>query len=318
MPNPPVVQRQTIKQAKAAFKARGRPAISDAEKKQLERSLELDRRAWRSKEQEKRKAEAVRKRQEKERKEKEVRQKAMIGTQRRCDRFGYKSSQFHLGAFFGAGAVKTVEGGQAKSADEDDDSFGDDEVDDEMLLHALESPEAVVTRQHHTRSNSVVSPTSQRTGIRVERSVIETPIILTDELSNFWDELGSSTQIARELAPDPKPKMEARAAEGRADSFNSGDFDLSAEDMEELQPITPVVSKVDSDRKLMPPPALPSKILRVQPVHLPREPKGAPVVSPIYCSASLTAHRQVHADFTMTELEGFVDDDLQLTQAPHG
>ncbi|KAI7380127.1 hypothetical protein KC328_g12956, partial [Hortaea werneckii] len=84
MPKPqsgPVVQRQTIKQAKAAYKSRAQQPLSDAEKKQLERSIELDRRAWRTKEQERKKAEALKKRQEKERREKDDHERTMLGTQ---------------------------------------------------------------------------------------------------------------------------------------------------------------------------------------------------------------------------------------------
>ncbi|KAK5122956.1 hypothetical protein LTR85_003521 [Meristemomyces frigidus] len=314
--SPPVVQRQTIKQAKAAFKARGRPAISEAEKKQLERSLELDRRAWRSKEQEKRKADLVKKRQDKERKEKEERQKAMMGTQRRCDKFGYKSSQFHLGAFFGGGAVKRLDNGQEDVKIEEEEAFGDDDVDDETLLDALESPNHARSRQQHPQSDSAMPSTSLWEGHSVKRSTTEPPPIVENELSSFWDELGSSTQIARELEPISQLKQ-ASKPDTRTSSFNSGDFDLSAEDLEELEPAKPAVSKVDNDRKLMPPPALPLVIRKAPKVSY-KAPEVKPAVLRADVSVSSVVHHSRYAGFTIAELEGFLDDDLQLTQAAPG
>ena len=88
-------QATTIKEAKAAYKTRAEQPLTEREKKQLERSIQLDRRAWGLREREKNKLDLAKKRaaQEKAQKEEERR----IGTQRRNDKFGFKSSQFHLG-----------------------------------------------------------------------------------------------------------------------------------------------------------------------------------------------------------------------------
>lgn len=302
----PEAQRQTIKQAKAAFKARGRPALSDAEQKQLERSLELDRRAWRSKEQEKRKAEAVRKREDKERKDREARQQAMLGTQRRCDRFGYKSSQFHLGAFFGSEAPKQLQT-TLESVPSEDEFFDDSDVDDQTLLDALE-----ITGQHPL-SDGIMPSVPLRSGVCTQRpTAVPSPTVEVD-LSDFWEELGSGTQIARELEAQPDAGL-VSDSNMRATSFNSGDFDLTMEDMEDLESSIPAVSKVEQDRKLMPAPALPLKALNAPTVEA-KAPDHSPApVRPYHSNDSVT-QRPPYAGFTMTELETFVDDDLQLTQA---
>ena len=108
MPPAPLPNRpQTIKQAKAAYKSRGQPSLTEKEKRQLDCAIELDRRAWRSKEADKRKAEAAKKRLENEQKQKEELERLRLGSQRRCDRFGYKSSQMHLGAFLNKRSVRS-------------------------------------------------------------------------------------------------------------------------------------------------------------------------------------------------------------------
>lgn len=317
---PPVVHRQTIKQAKAAFKARGGPALSEREQRQLERSVTLDRRAWRTKEQEKRKAEASRKKQEKERKEREERLRGQLGSQRRCDKFGYKSSQFHLGAFLRAGVVKEQVQEQERCEKENvqmEQAFGDDGVDDETLLDALASPQAetkyTTTRQQHPQSESALPSASQWPIMSVQRSTTEPPPAIENELSDLWNELDSSTQVARELLDDVGEQQKIRP-DARTASFNSGDFDLSAEDLEELEP---VVSKAEHDRKLMPPPMLPFTLRSI----------AAPIASrtlvearpaTVAASSKQATQGPMFTGFTVAELESFVDDDLQLTQAMPG
>ncbi|RMZ06030.1 hypothetical protein D0862_04756 [Hortaea werneckii] len=244
MPKPqsgPVVQRQTIKQAKAAYKSRAQQPLSDVEKKQLERSIELDRRAWRTKEQERKKAEALKKRQEKERREKDDLERTMLGTQVRRDRFGFRGSQMHLGAFFGGhgGRGKTTEtakcpenakepGCKEQTASDDMDA-----LDDESLLGAMElSPtiarsEASVPRQLSLDTTPMARVPQYGQPSRVQPEPTQT---MEEDLDDFENELGSSSQIARELnREETTVTREARNA-----SFNSADFDLTAEDLEEL------------------------------------------------------------------------------------
>ena len=160
-----VVRCATIKQAKAAYKARGRPTLSEAEQRQLQRNVKLDQRAWAIREREKKRAETAKKRVEKEHEERK-KQAGLLGSQRRCDRFGHKSSQFHLGAFFAAGANKSRPGSDAGSMSpatsrcnsaEDDEAFGDDGVDDDDLLSAMDTTHYVQLGHQFARSTTVSS-----------------------------------------------------------------------------------------------------------------------------------------------------------------
>ena len=273
---------QTIKQAKAAYKAKGQPTLTDKEKRQLDRAIELDRRAWRTKKGDKRKVEAAKKKVEKEKKQKDELEKIRLGTQRRCDRFGYKSSQMHLGAFSGkpkeqAAATEVVPRPIDEASEED--SFGDDSLDDETLLDAtsyalghttisISGREAQLNSKHATHFTTSIAQSS------THRSSLMAVI----DLESFWQELDSSTQIARDLASEESSKQEMKST-SKASSFSSGGFDLTIEDMEQLDP-----PKDKGDRRLMPPPPLPSR--NTKPMD----------------------------EFTMSQLEQFVDDDLQLTQ----
>jgi hypothetical protein len=299
MPETPVPARaQTIKQAKAAYKTRGSPALSEREKKQLERSIELDRRAWRLREIEKKKAEAAKKRGEKERREREEQARARIGTQRRCDKFGYKSSQLHLGAFLSksdTAQTTLLEAPPATTEDSGDDSFGDGGLDDDTLLSAVGSMQAA------TVQDTTISTHSPAVEARAyAQRLITTPAALAkpraaayEDVYSFFDELDSSTQIARELSTDHEQQRQPpqRKQSGANLSFSSGEFDLTIEDIEELEASAVASKKTDHDRKLMPPPPLPVK----------------PPTSTV----------AVH-ELTKEELEFLVDDDIQLTQADPG
>ncbi|KAK3725956.1 hypothetical protein LTR37_000104 [Vermiconidia calcicola] len=304
--SPPVGRAQTIQQAKAAFKARGRPALTEREQKLLERSIELDRRASKAKEAEKKKAEAAKKRSEKERKDREERLKVQLGTQRRCDKFGYKSSQMHLGAFLGKSRMQQQE---ARSLDtgalaglSDDDSFGDSGVDDETLLDALNGMPGLESEEHSTlrTDKELKSPshiTHQRQSAKKSHTATVPPMYLNTELDLFWNELDSSTQIARELSTSlpTERQQQQNMTPSHTASFGSDEFDLTAEDLEELQP-SPAQQRIAEDRKLMPPPPLPVRNL-----------------SP--AKTSMEEATILDYGFTMNELESFMDDDLQLTQA---
>lgn len=101
-------QAKTLKQAKAAYKTRSEQPLTEREQKQLERSLQLDRRAWALREREKTtRLDTAKKRAAQEKAQRE--EQARLGTQRRCDKFGFASSQFHLGAFFRRPAAPMAE-----------------------------------------------------------------------------------------------------------------------------------------------------------------------------------------------------------------
>jgi hypothetical protein len=291
-PAPPPNRPQTIKQAKAAYKSRGQPSLTEKEKRQLERSIELDRRAWRSKEADKRKAEAAKKRLEKEKKQSEELGRVRLGSQRRCDRYGYKSSQTHLGAFLNKRNVRFEEPEENLrdvGTESEEEGFGDDDLDDETLLDAMARTEDTTTRTTHyaqapTTAESPQTRLPAHNTASTNDQTVDTSAHEIEDLESLWEDLDSGTQIARDLASEECTKAETKPT-SKASSFSSGDFDLTIEDMELLDPPPPAASKLEHDRRLMPPPPLP--VLR-----------GPPT-----------------AEFTMSQLEQFVDDDLQLTQA---
>jgi hypothetical protein len=308
------VQKATIKQAKASFKSRNSNPLSEREQKQLERAVQLDRRAWAIREREKRHVEAMKKKQEKEHREREERIRAQLGSQRRTDKFGYKSSQFHLGAFFGAQNVKTKT--EQIKVDEDDDfgddgfgdegfgdgGFGDDGVDDETLLGALTSFDQSRTVQHQQRVENAFSIPPRSEPLLQARVPPDETVL--DDFDDFWDELGSSTQIARELALDNKPSAHVLVATANTNAKAA---------MSSLPCAAPSgwhisrsIERPAVDRKLMPPPALPLKTMQCAV-------KEAPAVQ---ASPQRTPTSAV--SFTLSELEGFVEDDLQLTQVGTG
>lgn len=324
---------QTIKQAKASYKSRGRPTLTNKEQRQLERSLELEARAERAKEAEKRRAETAKKRVESERVAKTNNVKCQMGSQRRTDRFGFKASQFHLGAFFGAGA-KHIEACSEQSRpyaaqnELSEDAFEDDGLDDESLLSLLDqSPQARAAKQ------SIVEPANSHAKLMPPpplRSRMPTKpkesgdidIGLELQLNDLWDELDSSTQVARDLNLAEEPKLDMQAT--RSGSFSSGSLNLTAEDFEELDSPdhlhAPTLTRAAA---VMPPPALPSRLVEprgrpnVQPKTMPTARKPVKAIrgpfhpaSSLYCSPDL--------GFTASQLEAYVDDDIQLTQAVPG
>jgi hypothetical protein len=350
-------QATTIKQAKAAYKTRAEQPLTEREKKQLERSVQLDRRAWGLREREKNKLDLAKKRaaQEKVQKDEERR----IGTQRRNDKFGFKSSQFHLGAFFrkpgpapladsedrkvdigneqsdvsrtATTTTPEVEMKVEKGQHEDLDGDSSDEfegVDDESLLEALQSPEVVRTNPVspgvHTRSTTSMPPPPRPAFVKsANKSPAQPPVQIVEDLE-WQDFLESSTQIAREIGTEASatrsPPAHAPAAKEtlRMGSFSSGSFEFTEDDIEELDPTpcprvqherTPEQAKAASERMAMPPPPLPFK-QRAQ------EPKQeGPRRGFISKYATEPSHTHDDIGFSMTQLESFVEDDLQLTQA---
>lgn len=335
MPAPPAPahRAQTLKQAKAAYKSRNRSSLTEREKKQIERSIELDRRAWRAKEAEKRKAEAKAKREEKERKEREG--GGGMTSQRRCDRYGFVGSQMHLGAFFGGGGrddVRRENVAHAAEAKADEDEEFGGSLDDESMLDAEveEKPDSAIEEVSASREvDRSLTNASKRTAAQLKDSP-------TPELDVIWDELDSSTQIARDLSTET-PSGHDGAAKSLNTSFGSGDFDLSVEDIEDAQGGDQTRHKIKDDAKLMPPPALPSKMslparsardraqtttnastparpVQTSALTRPPPPQQPELSRPLPLKAAPKSPFAACLGFTMAELESFVDDDLQLTQ----
>ncbi|WPH01665.1 Hypothetical protein R9X50_00451500 [Acrodontium crateriforme] len=305
------VKAQTIKQAKAAYKARG-GAVSEEEQRRIDRQVQLSQRAWRLREQEKRKNEAAKKRQERE---KEEASRAFRATQFKRDKFGYKSSQMHIGAFFGGGTHQPPQIAVAKK--DTTNEFEDDGVDDETLLHALGSPSA-----NNTGSATTQGQAAERQAMTasLQLSNTESTFYFEHGLDSFWDELDSSTQIARELTNDddkaePRVKNETEVYEQASFScsFNSNDFDLTADDLDELIATkVPLKDNSSSDRQLMPPPAVPAKTKST----VTESPQTSLQSTITHISSTVVTHENPAQDFefSMSQLESFVEDDLQLTQ----
>lgn len=293
-------QRQTSKQAKAAYKARGQTSVSDAEKRKLARGAELLARAARCKEQEKRKKEWLKKRGEEDVKPKSDKSLTLLGTQRRLDRFGYKSSQFHLGNF-----VRPV---GARPVSEPDtnitDPWEDEDIDESLLNDAVPDDAA---EKHRTRKPSTVQPSEAPTPS-------PSPV---PSLGGWEDFLESGTQIARELAIENVPPLKQQKPTLH-NSFSSDDMGFDEDDLQELDNALQKAesqfskSQEQRDRLAMPPPIMPLKArissgkpqaVRQPPALLRRyDSKQAP---------NIAAH-----DISRAELESLVADDIMLSQWP--
>lgn len=242
MPTAPVATRQTTKQAKAAFKARGSVHVSSAERRKLERGAQLLERADRLKAQERRKKEWVKKREGQDAQQKTEEDSKILGSQLRLDKFGYKSSQFHLGRFFGPPKAQPHAQLQAPNLstvkeeydDENMEDFENDDLDEATML-GLDP----INRHSHR----------------------------PDQAANDWtDFLESSTQIARELSDEtPKQPVISNTAKQQSTrsrslvsipSWNS-DEAFDEEDLAALEDQLAAVNRqhqMDKDKLLMPPP----------------------------------------------------------------
>jgi hypothetical protein len=350
-------QATTIKQAKAAYKTRAEQPLTEREKKQLERAIQLDRRAWGLREREKNKLDLAKKRaaQEKAQKDEERR----IGTQRRNDKFGFKSSQFHLGAFFrkpgpaplpeskdckvsvanersgvlqpATTTTAEVEMTVDKGQDDDFDDGDSDEfegVDDESLLEALQSPEVVqvnpVSPDGQVHSAISMPPSPRPAFVEPTNKSPAQPLVQNVEDFEWQDFLESSTQIAREISAEasrvhlPQAQLPAANETLRTGSFSSGSFEFTEDDIEQLDPTpcprvqngqAPEQTKAASERMAMPPPPLPIKRCAQGQEH-----KGLRGhLDPNFVTKPVNAQDEL--GFSMTQLESFMEDDLQLTQA---
>jgi hypothetical protein len=220
--------KQTLKQAKAAFKARGSTTVTDTEKRQLERGAVLLQRAERIKEAETRRKEVLKK---KSLQDTKTTKACSLSTQRVNDKFGYQRSQFHLGAFLKPKAAVPA-AADVKEEGTSPEPWEDDGVDDDTLLDlAGESPVTSIIPPS-------VRPPSQQTPSKTHGRV-KHPLIspsTTDEFGSWDDLFERSSQITRDLSTPQKPTHISPATRSfdRIPSFTSADFDLSADDLEEL------------------------------------------------------------------------------------
>ncbi|EME46839.1 hypothetical protein DOTSEDRAFT_70714 [Dothistroma septosporum NZE10] len=108
----------------------------------------------------------------------------------------------------------------------------------------------------------------------------------------------------------------------RADSFCSGDFDMTEEELDELVPPKPAQLPAIQAPKPMPPPPMPARATKKVQTRAPPRPRTIMMkphsaikgpflpASSLYCSPDF--------GFTSTQLESFIDDDIQLSQAVRG
>lgn len=246
-------KRQTLKQAKALFKARGPTSVSAAERRRLERGAQLLERANRIKEQEQRKQNQLRKDVQTEAKDRRNQKPVLLGTQHKLDKFGYKSSQFHLGAFFTAARPSLATDKRTVSPEPWDDG----DVDDDTLLDIADESPVHEPKLKQISDGHIGQDTTPTRGFAYKQRL--SPVGDNDNFAPWDDLLESSTQIARELANEkPTPQKPSPCFS----SFGSGDFDWSAEDIEELDASLHCVSEKtaylgDSDARAMLPPPKP-------------------------------------------------------------
>ncbi|KAH0123077.1 hypothetical protein KCU66_g8418, partial [Aureobasidium melanogenum] len=151
----------------------------------------------------------------------------------------------------------------------------------------------------------------------------------TDESGSWGDFLERSSQLARDLSIPQKPTLPTTPSFDRIPSFTSADFDLSADDLEELdwsvanlpsqKSITESQANKDGDvrswldeknkneeaerdvdRELMPPPMIPTK--RPLPMKNPDTAAAQTNVSPVTYGISLA------------DLECLASEEIELSQ----
>lgn len=208
------------------------------------------------------------------------------------------------------------------------DEYEYEDVDDESLLEALQTPE--VARLNTPQSNvqarpDFSMPPPPRPAFAQPISKPPPKSCAQQEVDLEWsDFLESSTQIAREIGSETSttrmtPAHAPAAKETpRTGSFSSGSFEFTEDDIEQLDPTPralatnepgPKQTKAVDERIQMPPPPLPTKQCAQR-----RDKEG--VERDLDPTRSVkTVHAQDDMEFSMTQLDSFVEDDLQLTQA---
>ena len=310
---------KTIKQAKAAFKARGPTSVSAAERRRLERGAQLLERASRLKEQEQRRKELLKKREE-QCPTKQIPSKPIsLGTQRQLDRFGYKSSQFHLGAFLKAARPPIATERDPASASEPWDT--DDDVDDDALLNiANNSPQDRKNYLNQSDKDKGCAIAPQHFTVRSKG--ITPPV--TDEEFGDWDGfLESSTQLTRELSDDKPATLSPPTVSPIAppdlqfSSFTSIAFDMSVEELEELEGIA--VNKIFSKVEVAP--SSPKSSSRVVSARERMPPQSSALPWTRWPRAERRGHNDLERDWPdpacLVDLESLAED-IELSQCPAG
>lgn len=225
--------KQTLKQAKAAFKARGSTLVTNTEKRQLERGAILLQRAERIKEAETRRKELLKK---KTLQDTKAAKTCLLGTQRVNDKFGYQRSQFHLGAFLKpkAAVPPAAPAPHVQEEDSPEEPWSDDGVDDDTLLDLAGESPVTTTKAQPAHASGPSQQTPSKTHGHAKNQLLSPST--TDEFGSFDDLFHRSSQITRDLSTPQKPEHVPSMTRSfdRIPSFTSGDFDLSADDLEEL------------------------------------------------------------------------------------
>ncbi|KAF4552726.1 Hypothetical protein D9617_9g025160 [Elsinoe fawcettii] len=316
---------QTAKQAKAAFKTRGATYVSEAEKKRLERGAELLRRANRIKAQEAKKKEW----QDKQAKSGGKQQDVNLSSQRRLDKFGYASSQFHLGKFFksapttGGASIKNetivedVEPTEAEQQDEpptspiDIDMFLDSSTQIAKDISADETRPVLATTPHKSPVKELNFPSfssdfdedtiAQLDGAVEELRRSQSPIKSQTPSVSALQKTQSAFEIDRvkpaRMLPPPQPPLRAMAPPMLPPPRPAQALSLSTT-------ISRPRAFQPPERSMAPPPKsfVPAKQSSILPSPNPRPRPVAPDLSKFGIS---------HAD-----LESLAADDIVLSQMP--
>lgn len=331
MPSGPTHRAQTSKQAKAAFKLRGATFISDAERRRLARGAELLERADRAKAQEARRKEWLKKKAEDEAASKgQVGDAAALGSQRRLDRFGYASSQYHLGKFFGAPAAKAVPVGDYTGAT----SVGNAPSKPQLEPTAGKLNEA--PRPGSPTYEACFSGDSSQMFAELEEGHVKA---LPVELARH--NASDPTRQIPHQAPDHDAGDDAAPAPRTADklaslpSFSSDDGLFDAETMEQLdrgaaEAIAARQRRQQDEARLMPPPPPPPPAVTLQrraeqrapppppppplwQVHAAQKRTPAPLPRPTVSRSSTAIPWH---GVTTAELEALAEADFVPTQVP--
>jgi len=340
MPKTPVNPlKLTAKQAKAAYKARGQ-TISDAERKRLARGAELLERAQRIKQQEKRKRELRPKQGEKQHGEKQGLLPELLGTQLRLDKFGHKSSQYHLGKF----VKKQTSRDAQPSKPATKDPWEDDDLDEDSLLDAVRTERPPAPERP---SNKLPTTTLTPSGLCRQDSAAH---VLSGAGWAMDDFIDSSTQIARDLQPDKITHESTKQTQWPSFSADDAWIEEGMEDIEKVleqaeasfsqgsnrgttEPLsdtalmpppkgipdvtggdcTPPADSMRQNRSLMPPPKAMTSISRrhpVQPSTSGPQKRTAPSIHPPQQRGSPL----IHTGISMADLESLAESDILLSQ----
>ncbi|KAK6403316.1 hypothetical protein LTR95_018973, partial [Oleoguttula sp. CCFEE 5521] len=289
-------------------------------------------------EREKRKVEAAKKRAELEREERKERSRVGTkATQRARDRFGFRGSQSCLGAWFGdQRKVEQGKGGELEGGGMDGEVW--DETDEEDLMEGVEEPGV---SDHGLRTTEIITAKLDQEAVperlppKMTRGggahSIATPYeaqrqdsVLDDE----WDDelladyiptqcaQKATDVISRAVEKSSPPKAPEPRQPSLTTSF--GSIDLTEEDLDALDATvlasSPIKAVIERPRIMMPLPALPSRTSRPDPQRGKAKMLSRSVSLPMPARHSEAGMGSRLSSFTLTQLESFVEEDLQLTQ----